>query len=63
MADGSNNNIDMPDLGKVSKAFWLSYELQYWYTLKAGTPYSRSVQQANPLPKNLLPDAGLVFDT
>jgi hypothetical protein len=30
---------------------------------KAGTPYSRSVQQANPLPKNQLPDPGLVFDT
>jgi hypothetical protein len=44
-ADGSNNNIDLPDLGK------------------AGTPYSRSVQQANPLPRNRLPDAGLLFDT
>lgn len=30
---------------------------------KAGTPYSRSVQQTHPLPKNQLPDAGLVFDT
>lgn len=30
---------------------------------KAGTPYARSVQQANPLPRNQLPDAGLVFDT
>ena len=30
---------------------------------KAGTPYSRSVQQSNPLPKNQLPDPGLVFDT
>ncbi|KAH7927845.1 heme peroxidase [Leucogyrophana mollusca] len=30
---------------------------------KAGTPYSRSVQQGNPLPQNQMPDAGLVFDT
>ncbi|KAI0792157.1 linoleate diol synthase [Abortiporus biennis] len=30
---------------------------------KAGTPYARSVQQSHPLPKNQLPDAGLVFDT
>ncbi|EGN96758.1 hypothetical protein SERLA73DRAFT_93339 [Serpula lacrymans var. lacrymans S7.3] len=30
---------------------------------KAGTPYSRSVQQANPQPRNQMPDAGLVFDT
>ncbi|KAL0953741.1 hypothetical protein HGRIS_004930 [Hohenbuehelia grisea] len=30
---------------------------------KAGTPYSRSVQQTHPLPRNQLPDAGLVFDT
>ncbi|KAG6860884.1 hypothetical protein C0995_006439 [Termitomyces sp. Mi166 len=30
---------------------------------KAGTPYARSVQQSHPLPKNKLPDAGLVFDT
>ena len=30
---------------------------------KAGTPYSRSVQQTHPLPRNELPDAGLVFDT
>jgi cytochrome P450 len=30
---------------------------------KAGTPYGRSVQQANPLPTNQMPDAGLVFDT
>ncbi|PFH51764.1 hypothetical protein AMATHDRAFT_2679 [Amanita thiersii Skay4041] len=30
---------------------------------QAGTPYARSVQQVNPLPKNLLPDPGLVFDT
>ncbi|EDR13977.1 linoleate diol synthase [Laccaria bicolor S238N-H82] len=44
-ADGSYNNIDVPDMGK------------------AGTPYSRSVQQSNPLPKNQLPDPGLVFDT
>ena len=30
---------------------------------KAGTPYSRSVQQVHPLPASQLPDAGLVFDT
>ncbi|KAF8630158.1 hypothetical protein AX15_003106 [Amanita polypyramis BW_CC] len=30
---------------------------------KAGTPYSRSVQQGSPLPKNQLPDPGLLFDT
>ncbi|KAF9240684.1 heme peroxidase [Melanogaster broomeanus] len=30
---------------------------------KAGTPYSRSVQQGNALPRNQMPDAGLVFDT
>ncbi|KAG6868942.1 hypothetical protein C0993_007156 [Termitomyces sp. T159_Od127] len=30
---------------------------------KAGTPYARSVQQSHPLPRNKLPDAGLVFDT
>ncbi|KAG0701786.1 heme peroxidase [Suillus ampliporus] len=30
---------------------------------KAGTPYARSVQQSNPLPRNQMPDAGLVFDT
>ncbi|OAX41520.1 heme peroxidase [Rhizopogon vinicolor AM-OR11-026] len=30
---------------------------------KAGTPYARSVQQTNPLPRNQMPDAGLVFDT
>ena len=44
-ADGSNNNIDSPDMGK------------------AGTPYSRSVQQTHPLTARDLPDAGLVFDT
>ncbi|KAF9047120.1 heme peroxidase [Hymenopellis radicata] len=44
-ADGSNNNILAPDMGK------------------AGTPYSRSVQQIHPLPTKDLPDAGLVFDT
>lgn len=44
-ADGSNNNLDMPDLGK------------------AGTPYARSVQQLHPLPRNQMPDAGLLFDT
>ncbi|KAG6889751.1 hypothetical protein C0992_004269 [Termitomyces sp. T32_za158] len=27
------------------------------------TPYARSVQQSHPLPRNKLPDAGLVFDT
>ncbi|KAF9240691.1 heme peroxidase [Melanogaster broomeanus] len=30
---------------------------------KAGTPYARSVQQGNTLPRNQMPDAGLVFDT
>ncbi|KAG2157761.1 heme peroxidase [Suillus bovinus] len=30
---------------------------------KAGTPYARSVQAVNPLPRNQMPDAGLVFDT
>ncbi|KAI0060754.1 linoleate diol synthase, partial [Artomyces pyxidatus] len=30
---------------------------------KAGMPYARSVQQSHPLPQNMLPDAGLVFDT
>ncbi|KAI6041267.1 heme peroxidase, partial [Pisolithus marmoratus] len=30
---------------------------------QAGTPYARSVQQANPLPCNQLPDPGLIFDT
>ncbi|KAI0322769.1 linoleate diol synthase, partial [Amylostereum chailletii] len=30
---------------------------------KAGTPYARSVQQTHPLPQNMLPDAGLIFDT
>ncbi|KAJ3512132.1 hypothetical protein NLJ89_g3706 [Agrocybe chaxingu] len=44
-ADGSYNNIDIPDMGK------------------AGTPYSRSVQQTHPLPLNQLPDPGLIFDT
>ncbi|TFK29651.1 heme peroxidase [Coprinopsis marcescibilis] len=44
-ADGSYNNIDVPDMGK------------------AGTPYSRSVQQSVALPKNQLPDPGLLFDT
>lgn len=44
-ADGSFNNIDLPEIGK------------------AGTPYARSVQQSHPLPKNQLPDPGLIFDT
>ncbi|KAH7914862.1 heme peroxidase [Hygrophoropsis aurantiaca] len=44
-ADGSNNNPDVPDMGK------------------AGLPYSRSVQQGNAMPKDQMPDAGLVFDT
>ncbi|EKM81762.1 hypothetical protein AGABI1DRAFT_90139 [Agaricus bisporus var. burnettii JB137-S8] len=30
---------------------------------RAGTPYSRSVQQTHPLPADQLPDPGLVFDT
>ncbi|KAI0923759.1 hypothetical protein AcV5_009223 [Taiwanofungus camphoratus] len=44
-ADGANNNLGVPDMGK------------------ARTPYSRSVQQTHPLPRNEMPDAGLVFDT
>ena len=30
---------------------------------KADRPYARSVQQKHALPRNMLPDAGLVFDT
>ncbi len=30
---------------------------------KANLPYARSVQQTHPLPRNMLPDAGLVFDS
>ncbi|PAV22931.1 heme peroxidase [Pyrrhoderma noxium] len=30
---------------------------------KAGLPYARSVQSKHPLPANVLPDPGLVFDT
>ncbi|KAI0291817.1 linoleate diol synthase [Russula brevipes] len=30
---------------------------------KADRPYARSVQQIHALPRNMLPDAGLVFDT
>jgi hypothetical protein len=30
---------------------------------KASLPYARSVQQTHPLPRNMLPDAGLVFDS
>ncbi len=30
---------------------------------KADEPYARSVQQTHHLPLNMLPDAGLVFDT
>ncbi|CAL1714626.1 unnamed protein product [Somion occarium] len=30
---------------------------------QAGRPYARSVQQVHPLPRDALPDAGLVFDT
>jgi hypothetical protein len=30
---------------------------------KASMPYARSVQQTYPMPRNTLPDAGLVFDT
>lgn len=44
MADGSNNNVSQPDLGK------------------AGTAYARSVQQPHPLPRHMMPDAGLIFD-
>ncbi|KZT00985.1 heme peroxidase [Laetiporus sulphureus 93-53] len=44
-ADGSGNNVTIPDLGQ------------------SGRPYARSVQGKHPLPANVLPDAGLVFDT
>ena len=44
-ADGSGNNITIPQLGQ------------------SGRPYARSVQRKHPLPANMLPDAGLVFDT
>lgn len=30
---------------------------------QAGTPYARSVQSKHPLPANMLPDPGVVFDT
>jgi hypothetical protein len=30
---------------------------------KAAEPYARSVQQTHALPHNMLPEAGLVFDT
>jgi linoleate 10R-lipoxygenase len=30
---------------------------------KSSTPYARSVQQLHPIPRNTLPEAGLVFDT
>lgn len=30
---------------------------------KADLPYARSVQQTHPNPRNMLPDAGLVFDS
>lgn len=30
---------------------------------KANLPYARTVQQTHPLPRNMLPDAGLVFDS
>lgn len=30
---------------------------------KAELPYARSVQQTHPIPRNMLPDAGLVFDS
>ena len=30
---------------------------------QANLPYSRSVQQKHPLPQNMLPDPGLIFDT
>ncbi|KAI0752622.1 heme peroxidase [Daedaleopsis nitida] len=44
-ADGSGNNVNMPNLGR------------------AGTPYARSVQGKHPLPANVLPDPGDVFDS
>lgn len=30
---------------------------------QADLPYARSVQQIHPIPRNMLPDAGLVFDS
>lgn len=30
---------------------------------QADLPYARSVQQTHPIPRNMLPDAGLVFDS
>jgi linoleate 10R-lipoxygenase len=30
---------------------------------QANLPYARSVQQTHPIPRNMLPDAGLVFDS
>ena len=30
---------------------------------KADLPYARTVQQTHPLPRNMLPDPGLVFDS
>ena len=64
-ADGSYNNIDLPDLGKV-RLLQLQLSkglLNSFFFFQAGTPYSRSVQQSHPLPQNQLPDPGLLFDT
>ena len=44
-ADGSGNNVNMPNLGR------------------ARTPYAGSVQGKHPLPANVLPDPGDVFDS
>ena len=30
---------------------------------KAGSSYARSVAQAHPLPRHMLPDPGLIYDT
>ena len=49
---GKVNEVDPPSRVNVNPNF-----------VKAGTPYARSVQQSHPLPRNQLPDPGLVFDT
>ncbi len=45
MADGSDNNICGPEMGRAAEL------------------YAGSVQQMHALPRNMLPGAGLVFDT
>ena len=60
MADGSYNNIDIPDLGKVNTFCPLG-------RLLTASPSRLAlcilVQQTHALPQNELPDPGLVFDT